>query len=106
MARLFASYDAIQSVNTRDGVRFTVTADWHDIQIIYWDQGGEAIFKPLLGLVSDFGTINYKELNSTNYEMIHDYSFVTSEDESILISKETLLLNDTDRWRFSDCRWY
>ena len=85
--KVVASYDGNQSPTTNLGSTFTIAATgWYDIQIIYWDQGGQAAFQPSLGLVTGTGSVSYLSLE--HYGLVHGYSFVTSEEELILISKK------------------
>ncbi len=88
--KVVAQYDGNQSPTTRVGAEFTVSDGWHDIQIVYWDQAGNAEFRPSLGLVG--GT--YAPLSS--YPTQHASPFVTSEDLALTIPVADILKNDTD----------
>ncbi len=88
--KIVAQYDNNQSPTTRLGTAFSVGEGWHDIQIVYWDQGGQAVFQPSLGLVG--GTLS----PLSSYLMQHASPFVTSEDVALTISVADILKNDTD----------
>nr|WP_259372163.1 Ig-like domain-containing protein [Caldimonas mangrovi] len=65
------------------------TSGSHTIQIIYWDQGGQAVFQPEIRS----GTGPYQSLGSTP---LSHQAYTTSEDTALVISTGSLLANDTD----------
>ena len=100
--QIVAQYDGNQSPYSREGSSFTVSAGWHDIQIVYWDQAGQAVFKPSLGVVNAAGVAEYVGFSATNsagdyiYPTRHASSFVTTEDKALSISVADILKNDSD----------
>ncbi|KAF0811278.1 Leukotoxin [Andreprevotia sp. IGB-42] len=86
-----AEVDKNQSPTGTEHASFTVaTSGVHTIQILYWDQGGQAVFQPELRL----GSGSYQSLSA--YTLTSQVPFSTTEDTALTISKATLLLNDTD----------
>ncbi|WP_265588301.1 Ig-like domain-containing protein [Chitinilyticum piscinae] len=80
-----------QSPTGTEHASFTVgTSGAHTIEILYWDQGGQAVFQPELRP----GTGTYKPLSS--YTLTSQTPFATTEDTALTISKATLLANDRD----------
>ncbi|WP_255990032.1 retention module-containing protein [Chitinolyticbacter albus] len=64
----------------------------HTVEILYWDQGGQAVFKPEL---SSNGGASYQSLGS--YTLAQEQpAFVTTEDNALTITAAKLLSNDSD----------
>ncbi len=68
------------------------SAGYHEIEIVYYDQGGAFEFIPELGLVSG-ATTSFSALNT--YPLSSN-KISTPEDTALTISKETLMDNDSD----------
>ncbi|WP_437883338.1 retention module-containing protein [Pseudomonas sp. LRF_L74] len=88
---IVAKFDGIQSPSTNNG-SFTITESGaHSIEIIYWDQGGQAVFQPTLsfngGTAQTLGAFSPTQENS---------ALVTKEDTTLTIKTTTLLANDSD----------
>ena len=82
-----------QSPTTATGAQFAVTtAGWHSIEIVYWDQAGEAVFQPTLQLVGSGQ--GFQPLSS--YLTQHASQFTGSEDKPVRIAVADLLVNDSD----------
>ncbi|MBM7060389.1 retention module-containing protein [Pseudomonas sp. UL073] len=79
-----------QSTKTTTHDSFTVGAGTHTIEIIYWDQGGEAVFQPELRL----GSGSYQSLGS--YTLTQSVLLSTLEDTPLTIEPSVLLANDSD----------
>ncbi|NOI68784.1 cadherin-like domain-containing protein, partial [Vibrio sp. 99-8-1] len=76
-----------------DIVEFTVDNDGkHDIEIIYWDQGGAYVLD--VELAQSPGG-EYSKLGSTEFP-VSQSALVTNEDTPITISAETLIDNDVN----------
>ncbi|MBE0495145.1 MAG: tandem-95 repeat protein [Campylobacterales bacterium] len=82
-----AKYDNNQSPTTRVHGEFTIDADgWYDIEMYWWDQGGEYVFKPE---ISADGGLTYTALSNEG-------TYVTPEDTAFTFQPEMLLANDFD----------
>ena len=91
-----ASYDSNQSPTTRDAATFTIDKGGdHTIQIVYWDQGGQAQLKIEAATVTNGVVGNYSVLSTTSATLGHD-TLTTLEDQPLVIKAATLLANDTD----------
>ncbi|MFT5001687.1 MAG: hypothetical protein ACI952_000001, partial [Flavobacteriales bacterium] len=64
----------------------------HDIEIIYWDQGGGAVFR--VELKKDGGSYDY--VNSSNYPLLSTYGYSAAIGEAFTVDVDILLANDTD----------
>ncbi|GHB25914.1 hypothetical protein GCM10009038_26280 [Salinicola rhizosphaerae] len=85
-----AVVDRIQSPTTNAGT-FTIDASGtHKIEIVYWDQGGNAVFQPQLQMVGSDS--NYYPLN----HYVLSSPMVTREDTPIFLNASDLLSNDSD----------
>ncbi len=87
-----ATVDQIQSPTGTIHAQFTVaTSGVHNIEILYWDQGGQAVFKVEL---SDDNGVTYNLMSSKplTYSDVHPMN----EDTSWTVSAATLLANDSD----------
>jgi len=88
---LVSSYDNIRAPGSTTSASFTVaTSGTHDISIVYWDQGGQAVLK--VELSNDNGA-TYHVLSGTSDGLS---SLVTNEDTPLIIAPSTLLANDSD----------
>ncbi|MDD0842053.1 Ig-like domain-containing protein, partial [Pseudomonas sp. Gutcm_11s] len=86
-----ASFDGNQSPNSNGGA-FTISeSGYHTIEIIYWDQGGQAVLQPTLS----FNGGAYQTLDKFSPQPANS-ALVTAEDTSLNISAGTLLGNDSD----------
>jgi VCBS repeat-containing protein len=92
-----AAVDANQSSATNI-TNFTVTGNGpHDIQIVYWDQGGYAQLKVEVASVSPNGTVGaYSVLGTSNAIALGHDTLTTLEDQPLVIKAATLLANDSD----------
>ncbi len=87
-----ATVDQIQAPTGTVHTQFTVgTSGVHSIEILYWDQGGQAVFKVEL---SDNNGTTYDLLSAkpTTYSAVH----TMNEDTSWTVPVATLLANDSD----------
>jgi CshA-type fibril repeat protein len=89
--KVVAIDDNIHSV-TQTTSTFTVGAGDHQIQILYWDQGGVA--KLQIELAGSDGV--YHVLGSTGSPALTHSLLTTTEDTPLVIKASTLLGNDTD----------
>ncbi|MCP1626893.1 retention module-containing protein [Pseudomonas nitroreducens] len=85
-------YDNIQSPTGRESAVFTIAQSGsHSIEIVYWDQGGQAQLqvemRPQNGT---YATVGGTALTHTVGEL------VTNEDTALTIAPQTLLGNDSD----------
>ncbi|PPE66039.1 tandem-95 repeat protein [Caldimonas caldifontis] len=86
-----AEVNANQAPTTTTHAAFTLpTGGPHSIDIIYWDQGGQAVFG--VELSADNGS-TFQPLGQ--YTLRHP-TYTTAEDTALVISTATLLANDTD----------
>ncbi|WP_296188707.1 cadherin-like domain-containing protein, partial [Pseudomonas sp. UBA1879] len=90
-----AAFDANTSLATKE-TRFTVTGGTsHDIQIVYWDQGGYAKLQVAVAPVTNNTVGTYSVLGSDALPTSHG-TLTTLEDQSLVIKASTLLANDSD----------
>ncbi|RYY75249.1 MAG: tandem-95 repeat protein, partial [Gammaproteobacteria bacterium] len=90
--KVVALVDAIQSPTGTVHSQFTLAdSGLHTIEILYWDQGGQAVFKIEL---SDNNGVSYNLLSSkpTSYNAVYSLN----EDTIWSVPVSTLLANDTD----------
>ncbi|MDD2385047.1 MAG: retention module-containing protein [Sulfurospirillaceae bacterium] len=86
-----ATFDNIQSPATHFYTPFTIEASGlHHVEIIYWDQEGEYVFK---AEISNDGGNTYEVFDMSGGSQ----SLVTPEDTAITLTAATLLANDTDQ---------
>ena len=91
--KVVAEYNANQSTTTRDGSTFQITESGpHQIEIVYWDQGGAAQLK--VELRPDGG--NYSVVGGSQISHADNASLVTNEDTALTIDPSVLLGNDVD----------
>ena len=97
---IVAQYNGNQSASTTrpgegDHIYFDIdTSGSHEIEIIYWDQGGACELSIELGKFDDNNElIEYKDLG--DYPLSHQVGLAT-EDNIVTITPEDLLGNDTD----------
>jgi|GEM_PF-3555034 len=89
-----SSYNGNRSVNETTSNFSITTSGTHEISIVYWDQGGQAVLK--VELSSNGGT-NYHVLSSTTDNLTcHNDTLTTDEDISLSIPTSALLGNDSD----------
>ena len=86
-----AQFDGNQSPSSSNGAFSISEPGSHTIEIIYWDQGGQAVLQPTLSF------------NGGAYQSLSDFSpaqanpaLVTTEDTTLTIQAATLLGNDSD----------
>ncbi|WP_288842884.1 tandem-95 repeat protein [uncultured Deefgea sp.] len=86
-----AEVDKIQSPTGTEHASFTIaTGGNHTIEIVYWDQGGQAVFKPELRQGADA----YQSLG--NFILTSPVPYSTVEDTRLTITSAALLANDKD----------
>ncbi|WP_162617933.1 VCBS domain-containing protein, partial [Salinicola halophilus] len=84
-----ARFDHNQSYTPLEHDSFTIDqSGTHSIEIVYWDQGGVAMFEPQLRAEGG----DYKPLG----EYVVKAPLTTAEDTAIYLRPEDLLANDTD----------
>lgn len=86
-----AQFDGNQSPSSNSGAFSINDSGSHTIEIIYWDQGGQAVLQPTLS----FNGGAYQTLDKFSPHQANP-ALVTAEDTSLNISAATLLGNDTD----------
>ena len=85
-------FDGIQSPTTREFASFNIaTSGEHNIEIFYWDQAGNAVFKAELR--PEGGAYQVLDVNS----QYGAGPLVTLEDKALTIEPATLLGNDKDQ---------
>ncbi|UQY35587.1 Ig-like domain-containing protein [Pseudomonas fulva] len=93
--QVVAEFNNIQSTSTATGKTFTISeaqAGAQQIEIIYWDQGGDARLKVELGQGGTFKVVDSDML----YHVPSTSSLVVESGDSLTIAASTLLGNDTD----------
>ncbi|WP_218189572.1 S-layer family protein, partial [Pseudomonas sp. PA15(2017)] len=93
--QVVAEFNNIQSSATATGKSFTIgaaNAGPQQIEIIYWDQGGDARLKVELGQGGNFKVVDSDVL----YHVPATSSLVVDAGDSLTIAGSTLLGNDTD----------
>ncbi|QJP11208.1 retention module-containing protein [Pseudomonas multiresinivorans] len=85
-------YDAIQSPTGRESAVFTIAQSGnHSIEIVYWDQGGQAQLQvEMRPQGGTYSTVGGSALTHAVSEL------VTNEDTPLTIAPQTLLGNDSD----------
>ncbi|KJK01817.1 hypothetical protein UB43_07150 [Pseudomonas sp. 21] len=85
-------YDAIQSPTGRESAVFTIAQSGnHSIEIVYWDQGGQAQLQvEMRPQGGTYATVGGTALTHAVGEL------VTNEDTALTIAPQTLLGNDSD----------
>ncbi|EKO3374277.1 cadherin-like domain-containing protein, partial [Vibrio fluvialis] len=93
--QVVAHYDGIQSTTERVHDTFTLSSDgYHNVEIVYWDQGGNAVLDVAIGqyedgaLVGDFSSLLDAPVLGDELCMI--------QDGSLTIDPSVLLANDSD----------
>ncbi|WP_263834096.1 VCBS domain-containing protein [Sulfurospirillum oryzae] len=86
-----ASDDSIHSPRTTDYTVSIAESGTHNISILYWDQGGEAILK--VELKNNATDLDFHVLNGASDKLSN---LVTNEDTPLTIVPSTLLGNDSD----------
>ncbi|EKO4011031.1 VWA domain-containing protein [Vibrio fluvialis] len=93
--QVVAQYDGIQSTTERVHDTFTLSSDgYHNVEIVYWDQGGNAALDVAIGqyedgaLVGDFSSLLDAPVLGDELCMI--------QDGSLTIDPSVLLANDSD----------
>ncbi|MFJ3484682.1 immunoglobulin-like domain-containing protein [Pseudomonas sp. NPDC090202] len=91
-----AAVDQNQS-STTGITTFTLTSGGeHDIQIVYWDQGGHAQLKVEVASGSGSSVGAYSVLGTSTGATLGHTTLTTLEDQPLVIKASTLLANDTD----------
>jgi len=88
-----ASFDSIHSPTTTYYDVNIAESGTHDMSIVYWDQGGEAVLKVEL---SNDGGQTYNVLSTSNAISTVNDALVTNEDTPLTIAPSLLLSNDSD----------
>ncbi|EOW3713583.1 cadherin-like domain-containing protein [Vibrio fluvialis] len=93
--QVVAQYDGIQSTTERVHDTFTLSSDgYHNVEIVYWDQGGNAVLDVAIGqyedgaLVGDFSPLLDAPVLGDELCMV--------QDGSLTIDPSVLLANDSD----------
>ncbi|MBY8143641.1 VCBS domain-containing protein [Vibrio fluvialis] len=93
--QVVAQYDGIQSTTERVHDTFTLSSDgYHNVEIVYWDQGGNAVLDVAIGqyedgaLVGDFSPLLDAPVLGDELCMV--------QDGSLTIDPSILLANDSD----------
>ncbi|EKO3493020.1 cadherin-like domain-containing protein, partial [Vibrio fluvialis] len=93
--QVVAQYDGIQSTTERVHDTFTLSSDgYHNVEIVYWDQGGNAVLDVAIGqyedgaLIGDFSPLLDAPVLGDELCMI--------QDGSLTIDPSVLLANDSD----------
>ncbi|MBV7564673.1 Ig-like domain-containing protein [Pseudomonas sp. sia0905] len=88
---IVSRFDGNQSPSTNSG-SFTISEPGaHTIEIIYWDQGGQAALQPTLS----FAGGAYQPLSNFSPTQANP-ALITGHDNALTISQATLLANDSD----------
>ena len=93
--QVVAEFNNIQSTSTATGKSFTISAAQagaQQIEIIYWDQGGDARLKVELGQGGTYKVVDSDML----YHVPATSSLVVESGDSLTIAGSTLLSNDKD----------
>ncbi|MFT2096738.1 tandem-95 repeat protein [Marinomonas sp. 2405UD66-6] len=89
-----ASISSIQSETLTTHDEFTISEDgYYAIDMVWWDQGGDYVFQPM---ISSDGGSTYSTLDSSMLSSINGTPLASADEQSIIISADTLLANDTD----------
>ncbi|WP_218568399.1 tandem-95 repeat protein [Pseudomonas sp. LS-2] len=91
-----ASYNANQSPTARTTDFTLTTGGAHDIQIVYWDQGGQAQLKVEVASVNGNVVGPFSVLGTSGAAVLGHDTLTTLEDQPLVIKATTLLTNDTD----------
>ncbi|MBE3659613.1 hypothetical protein BOO91_01450 [Vibrio navarrensis] len=91
-----ATVDRNQSPTTTMHSSFEINSDgYHKIEIVYWDQGGNAVLDVNLGTVDANGNFNNGEHDLNDYPLIGD-TLTTKEGSELVLNSTLLLGNDYD----------
>ncbi|GAC1033511.1 retention module-containing protein [Pseudomonas sp. No.21] len=91
--KVVAEYNGNQGPTARESATFTIAESGaHNIQIVYWDQGGQAQLK--VELRPEGGT--YTVVGGSQLTQAGNDVLTTNEDQPLTIEPSTLLGNDTD----------
>ncbi|MCA3882299.1 Ig-like domain-containing protein, partial [Vibrio vulnificus] len=91
-----ATVDRNQSPTTTMHSSFEISSDgYHKIEIVYWDQGGNAVLDVNLGTVDANGNFNNGEHDLNDYPLIGD-TLTTKEGSELVLNSTLLLGNDYD----------
>uniref|UniRef100_UPI0010230F34 Ig-like domain-containing protein n=1 Tax=Vibrio vulnificus TaxID=672 RepID=UPI0010230F34 len=91
-----ATVDRNQSPTTTMHSAFEISSDgYHKIEIVYWDQGGNAVLDVNLGTVDANGNFNNGEHDLNDYPLIGD-TLTTKEGSALVLNSSLLLGNDYD----------
>ncbi|MDD1969318.1 cadherin-like domain-containing protein, partial [Pseudomonas putida] len=91
-----ALYNANQSPTTHTTTFTLDTGGEHDIQIVYWDQGGQAQLKVEVASVVNNVTGAYSVLGTNPDIALAHSTLTTLEDQPLVIKAQTIVGNDTD----------
>ncbi|MFK3798211.1 retention module-containing protein [Pseudomonas sp. NPDC088444] len=91
-----AAYDANQSPTARTTSFSLATGGEHSIQIVYWDQGGQAQLKVEVAEVTGNVIGGYSVLGTNPAIALAHDTLTTLEDQPLVIKAATLLANDKD----------
>ncbi|EKO3916302.1 cadherin-like domain-containing protein, partial [Vibrio fluvialis] len=93
--QVVAQYDGIQSTTERVHDTFTLSSDgYHNVEIVYWDQGGNAVLDVAIGQYEDGALVG-------GFSALLDAPVLGDElcmvqDGSLTIDPSVLLANDSD----------
>ncbi|WP_274613639.1 Ig-like domain-containing protein [Vibrio vulnificus] len=91
-----ATVDRNQSPTTTMHSSFEISSNgYHKIEIVYWDQGGNAVLDVNLGTVDANGNFNNGEYDLNDYPLIGD-TLTTKEGSELVLNSTLLLGNDYD----------
>ncbi|WCD78132.1 retention module-containing protein [Pseudomonas sp. TUM22785] len=91
--KVVAEFNGNQGPTARESATFTITESGaHNIQIVYWDQGGQAQLK--VELRPEGGS--YTVVGGSQLTQAGNDVLTTNEDQPLTIEPSTLLGNDTD----------
>ncbi|WP_156924905.1 cadherin-like domain-containing protein [Marinomonas ushuaiensis] len=89
-----ASISSNQSPGTDTFESFEIAEDgYYSIDMVWWDQGGDYVFQPT---ISSDGGNTYVTLDSSILSSVDGSPLITTDEQSIIISADTLLANDMD----------
>ncbi|MDD1969317.1 cadherin-like domain-containing protein, partial [Pseudomonas putida] len=91
-----AAFDGNQSSADHTTTFSIAAAGDHDIQIVYWDQGGYAQLKVEVASIVNNVTGAYSVLGTSNAVTLAHSTLTTLEDQPLVIKAQTIVGNDTD----------
>ncbi|EMK6905875.1 cadherin-like domain-containing protein [Vibrio cholerae] len=93
--QVVAQYDGIQSTTERVHDTFTLSSDgYHTVEIVYWDQGGNAVLDVAIGQYEDGALVG--EFSPLLDAPVLGDELCMVQDGSLTIDPSVLLANDSD----------